>query len=135
MGKTRKLVAQLVARAGHSGKRQQKEGAKYREFSERVESFANSDDQTLSFETSLNSYERMLVHELAEKHGLTSKSTGDGTARHVVLLKNARKTSDASFILCGGHWWYAGIAWALLLCCAGHLAKLNWNRRLMNATV
>ena len=44
---------------------------------------------TLEFPSTLNSHDRLLVHELAEELGLSHKSVGEDKARKIVLQKKA----------------------------------------------
>lgn len=48
----------------------------------------NSSETTKAFPPSLNSFERMLVHEIAVKLGFSHISEGDGEDRHIVVSKS-----------------------------------------------
>lgn len=51
--------------------------------------FANNpNERTKEFPPTLNSFERMLVHEIAAKFGLTHISVGEGDERHIVISKS-----------------------------------------------
>jgi len=49
--------------------------------------FKKSNKQQFNFSNELNSYERRLVHELAEEHNLQHESVGEGKERHILLSK------------------------------------------------
>lgn len=58
------------------------------EFKEKIESFFKSQDGSLHFSSDLNSYERRIIHEIAEEFGLLHESIGDGKNRHIQLRKS-----------------------------------------------
>jgi predicted RNA-binding protein Jag len=43
--------------------------------------------RSLHMQAHLNSYERKMVHEWAEKNGMSHKTEGEGAGRHVVVKK------------------------------------------------
>lgn len=66
-------------------------------FFKKIEEFINDTTKsTLEFE-SLNSFERMKIHEIAEEAGLTHKSTGEGNKRIIILQKNNIKENIGKF--------------------------------------
>lgn len=54
---------------------------------QKVEEFASGDMSELHLPSSLSSYERLLAHETAEKLGISHKTLGEGSKRHVYLYK------------------------------------------------
>lgn len=58
-----------------------------KEYEAIVISFLKSSDQTFEFPPNLNSFERRLIHEICEVHGLQHESQGEGKERHIVLKK------------------------------------------------
>ncbi|CAE8591606.1 unnamed protein product [Polarella glacialis] len=136
MAKSRKLVAQIVAQADKSAHRRGKGDAKQRDIFARVIAFASSSEQAMSFETSLNSFERRLVHELAEENGLKSESTGEGSSRYVTLSKRESEVLGA-FTRFPSNWlelWSClGLAGSLLVLLAGLQLKFTWSKRLQYA--
>ncbi|GFV21813.1 DNA-binding protein SMUBP-2 [Trichonephila clavipes] len=61
-----------------------------------IADFINSSEVSLTFPTSLSSFERRNVHEIAEKLGLIHISTGEGENRYVEVKKKIDKSSVAS---------------------------------------
>lgn len=51
--------------------------------------FATGEASVLQFEPSMNGFQRMLVHEIAEEEGLNHNSYGEGKDRYVVVSKGA----------------------------------------------
>ncbi|GAB6029019.1 DNA-binding protein SMUBP-2 [Chamberlinius hualienensis] len=63
---------------------------KYKEI---LDNFKQSDtEKTYSFPSTLNSFERRLVHEIAEKLGLLHISQGEGEQRHISISKTTNKS-------------------------------------------
>ncbi|XP_074951406.1 DNA-binding protein SMUBP-2 isoform X2 [Phalacrocorax aristotelis] len=62
-----------------------KEGAN--RFRAMLVAFLESSETQLDFPPSLNSHDRMLVHLMAEEHGLQHVSTGDGRERYISVRK------------------------------------------------
>ncbi|XP_071535256.1 DNA-binding protein SMUBP-2-like [Panulirus ornatus] len=58
-----------------------------KEYEAIVMCFLKSSDQTFEFSPNLNSFERHLIHEICEEHGLQHESQGEGKERHIVLKK------------------------------------------------
>lgn len=54
---------------------------------DKIESFARSNKKELTLPSTMTSYERFLVHEIAEKLNLNHASQGDGDQRYIVLRK------------------------------------------------
>merc|ERR1719192_2317304 len=52
-----------------------------------IEAFVKSKTKELSFPPELSSFERMLVHEVAETMGLLHESQGEGAERRIVVRK------------------------------------------------
>lgn len=50
-----------------------------------MDSFLLTTEQELSFPSDLNSYERRVVHEVAEERGLLHESRGEGSERRIVV--------------------------------------------------
>ena len=63
---------------------------------EMLTSFCSSDKQELHLSPSLNSYERLLVHELAERMSLEHKTIARDGSAHIVLRKSRNKTLTIS---------------------------------------
>lgn len=100
--KIQTAAAAAAPSPGHDGKKQpkavlgvrtghRKSGAEAR-IEEVIRGFAASSGQEYVFPSTLNSYERRLVHEAAELLGLLHVSEGDGAERRIVL----RKASEGS---------------------------------------
>ena len=53
---------------------------------------SDNGDNSLEFPATLTNTERKFVHELAAQLGLSSKSTGQGTARHIVVTKGNKSS-------------------------------------------
>ncbi|XP_066488369.1 DNA-binding protein SMUBP-2 [Tiliqua scincoides] len=49
--------------------------------------FLKSDETQLDFPSSLNAHDRLLIHQLAEEHGLQHVSTGGGRERYISVRK------------------------------------------------
>ncbi|XP_067948248.1 DNA-binding protein SMUBP-2-like isoform X2 [Watersipora subatra] len=56
--------------------------------------FLASEDTVHTFPPSLNSYQRMVVHELAASYGLEHESVGEGAKRHLVVRKQTKTKSE-----------------------------------------
>ncbi|KAM8968612.1 DNA-binding protein SMUBP-2 [Sarcophilus harrisii] len=56
-------------------------------FRTRIVDFLESSETLLEFPASLNSHDRMLVHQLAEEHGLKHESVGEGKKRYISVRK------------------------------------------------
>ena len=55
-----------------------------------IEDFLDKSSETvLHCPSDLNTYERMLLHEMAEEKGLEHESIGEGKKRHIVLKKSS----------------------------------------------
>uniref|UniRef100_A0A8C5LCH1 DNA-binding protein SMUBP-2 n=1 Tax=Jaculus jaculus TaxID=51337 RepID=A0A8C5LCH1_JACJA len=54
-----------------------------------IAEFVASEETKLEFPTSLNSHDRLLVHQLAEEHGLRHDSAGEGKARRITVRKRS----------------------------------------------
>ncbi|XP_067137867.1 DNA-binding protein SMUBP-2-like [Centruroides vittatus] len=54
----------------------------------KINAFLQSEENILSFPTTLSSYERRIIHELAERIGLIHSSHGEGSDRYIVLSKH-----------------------------------------------
>ncbi|XP_011383089.1 DNA-binding protein SMUBP-2 isoform X3 [Pteropus vampyrus] len=52
-----------------------------------IAEFVASEQTQLEFPASLNSHDRMRVHQLAEEHGLRHSSAGEGRARYITVSK------------------------------------------------
>jgi len=58
------------------------------EIEEKIVAFvANDEAQSLEFPATFNSYHRVLVHRIAEEHGLLHESSGQGGDRKIVVTK------------------------------------------------
>merc|ERR1719278_621319 len=68
-------------------------------FRDQVEAFVTSKTEELSFPTELSSFDRMLVHEVAEAAGLLHESRGEGAERRVVIRRKAEKCQDGHRIV------------------------------------
>ncbi|XP_027712028.1 DNA-binding protein SMUBP-2 isoform X2 [Vombatus ursinus] len=55
--------------------------------------FLESTRTLLEFPTSLNAHDRMLVHQLAEEHGLKHESIGEGKERYISVHKKGAPTT------------------------------------------
>ncbi|XP_076044984.1 DNA-binding protein SMUBP-2-like [Oratosquilla oratoria] len=67
------------------------------EFEAQIKEFIFSREIQLVFPPDLNSYERRLVHEIAEEHKLKHESTGEDKARHIVVSKkNVKEERDSN---------------------------------------
>merc|ERR1719239_1529578 len=59
------------------------------EFKVQLEAFkSNADKSELRFPSSLNSHDRMVVHEVAKSLGLFHISEGEGSQRHILVSKH-----------------------------------------------
>lgn len=54
-----------------------------------IAEFVASKQTQLEFPASLNSHDRLRVHQLAEEHGLRHSSAGEGRARYITVSKRA----------------------------------------------
>lgn len=54
-----------------------------------IEGFVASKESQLEFPASLSSHDRLLVHQIAEEHGLRHDSTGEGKARHITVSRKS----------------------------------------------
>uniref|UniRef100_A0A452UVW1 DNA-binding protein SMUBP-2 n=1 Tax=Ursus maritimus TaxID=29073 RepID=A0A452UVW1_URSMA len=72
------------------------EGAGSRDRAERfrakIAEFVASEKTQLEFPASLNSHDRMWIHQIAEEHGLRHDSTGEGKKRFITVSKRAPQT-------------------------------------------
>ncbi|XP_039391587.1 DNA-binding protein SMUBP-2 isoform X2 [Mauremys reevesii] len=57
--------------------------------------FLESSEMQLDFPSSLNSHDRMLVHQMAEEHGLQHVSTGEGRERYISISKRTTTVSSS----------------------------------------
>ncbi|XP_025771227.1 DNA-binding protein SMUBP-2 [Puma concolor] len=58
-------------------------------FRAEIAEFVASENTRLEFPASLNSHDRMWIHQIAEEHGLRHDSTGEGKKRFVTVSKRA----------------------------------------------
>lgn len=58
-----------------------------KEYAALINEFLSSSQQTYEFPSTLNSYERCLVHEISDEVGLHHESHGEGKDRHIILRK------------------------------------------------
>ena len=69
-------------------KEKEKNEERRKELEKKISDFVKDKTaSSLEFPKGLNSYERLLVHEIAEKNGLIHASQGEGTDRFIVLEK------------------------------------------------
>ena len=61
---------------------------------EQIETFARSDAMELAFPAQLSSFERMLVHEVAEAAGLLHESQGEGAERRIIVRRKVEKSRE-----------------------------------------
>ncbi|XP_061465901.1 DNA-binding protein SMUBP-2 isoform X2 [Rhineura floridana] len=59
----------------------------------RILEFLESSETQLDFPSSLNAHDRLIVHQLAEEHGLQHVSTGEGRGRYISVRKKATATN------------------------------------------
>uniref|UniRef100_F7CMA5 DNA-binding protein SMUBP-2 n=1 Tax=Monodelphis domestica TaxID=13616 RepID=F7CMA5_MONDO len=64
--------------------------------------FLESSKTLLEFPASLNAHDRMLVHQLAEEHGLKHESVGEGKKRYISVRKKEPRPRDAMSCPGGG---------------------------------
>ncbi|XP_044870039.1 DNA-binding protein SMUBP-2 [Mauremys mutica] len=57
--------------------------------------FLESSEMQLDFPSSLNSHDRMLVHQMAEEYGLQHVSTGEGRERYISISKRTTTVSSS----------------------------------------
>ncbi|XP_030416603.1 DNA-binding protein SMUBP-2 isoform X2 [Gopherus evgoodei] len=57
--------------------------------------FLESSEMQLDFPSSLNSHNRMLVHQMAEEYGLQHVSTGEGRERYISIRKRTTTVSSS----------------------------------------
>ena len=69
---------------------------KEKEFEERLKNFLESENErnVLEFPTNLSSFERLLVHKIAETLDLIHESVGEGEERHIVVKKKSKQRSQ-----------------------------------------
>ncbi|XP_072193027.1 DNA-binding protein SMUBP-2 [Excalfactoria chinensis] len=60
-----------------------------------LEAFLQSDEPQLDFPSSLSPHDRMLIHLLAEEHGLQHISTGEGRDRYISIRKELGQAAVA----------------------------------------
>lgn len=65
-----------------------------KEYTVIINNFLHSSRQTHEFPSTLNSYERRLVHEICDEVGLQHESQGEGKERHIVLQKKSGVPAD-----------------------------------------
>ncbi|XP_026901435.1 DNA-binding protein SMUBP-2 isoform X3 [Acinonyx jubatus] len=58
-------------------------------FGAEIAEFVASENTRLEFPASLNSHDRMWIHQIAEEHGLRHDSTGEGKKRFITVSKRA----------------------------------------------
>ncbi|KAB7507065.1 DNA-binding protein SMUBP-2 [Armadillidium nasatum] len=73
-----------------------------KELEQKIKAFIKSKETILEFPKNLNSFERLLVHEIAAQNGLVHESHGEGKDRFIVLKKDDVKNntideSDCNF--------------------------------------
>ncbi|XP_036619740.1 DNA-binding protein SMUBP-2 [Trichosurus vulpecula] len=73
----------------------QPEGAR-EHFRTMIVDFLESSKTLLEFPVSLNSHDRMLVHQLAEEHGLKHESVGEGKERYISVRKKGATTTPTT---------------------------------------
>ena len=61
---------------------------------EQIETYAKSGAVELAFPAELSSFERMLVHEVAEAAGLLHESHGEGTERRIIVRRKEEKNQE-----------------------------------------
>lgn len=75
------------------------EGAKSRDganhFRAQILEFVASEQMQLEFPSSLNSHDRMRVHQIAEEYGLRHDSAGEGKNRFITVSKRATQATAA----------------------------------------
>ncbi|KAI4308138.1 hypothetical protein L6164_031242 [Bauhinia variegata] len=62
--------------------------------SQLMEKFRASNDEVYTFEANLSHHERAVVHQLSQKMGMKSKSTGHGKQRSVSVYKRKKKVDS-----------------------------------------
>ena len=62
-----------------------------KEYESMILDFVVSNKVKIEFPSDLNSYERRLVHDVAESHDLLHESRGEGKERHIVVSKRVKK--------------------------------------------
>ncbi|XP_050808766.1 DNA-binding protein SMUBP-2 isoform X2 [Gopherus flavomarginatus] len=60
-----------------------------------IAEFLESSEMQLDFPSSLNSHNRMLVHQMAEEYGLQHLSTGEGRKRYISIRKRTTTVSSS----------------------------------------
>ncbi len=73
---------------------QRKDEAKRKDFASTIDDFLRSSETRFDFPATLNSHDRLVVHELAEERGLAHSSVGDGNERRIVLRKVGGKEEE-----------------------------------------
>uniref|UniRef100_A0A8D0GXF9 Immunoglobulin mu DNA binding protein 2 n=1 Tax=Sphenodon punctatus TaxID=8508 RepID=A0A8D0GXF9_SPHPU len=56
--------------------------------------FLESSEKQLDFPASLSSYDRMLVHQMAEEYGLQHVSAGEGSERYIIVRKRTPEVNS-----------------------------------------
>ncbi|XP_029438093.1 DNA-binding protein SMUBP-2 [Rhinatrema bivittatum] len=82
-----------------SGKETKERDSKIRQNELRItiaDFFNDSSKEQVDFPSSLNSHERLLVHQLAEEYGLQHISTGEGKERHITVSKTKAISTSQS---------------------------------------
>ncbi|XP_004393861.1 PREDICTED: DNA-binding protein SMUBP-2 [Odobenus rosmarus divergens] len=64
-------------------------GDRAERFRAKIAEFVASEKTQLEFPASLNSHDRMWIHQIAEEHGLRHDSTGEGKNRFITVSKRA----------------------------------------------
>ena len=72
------------------------------EVRQKLAEFVDTTERTLAFPASLNSFQRMKVHELAEELGLVHTSSGEGRERYVTVEKVPTPARAAGHSAAGG---------------------------------
>ncbi len=72
---------------------------KQKQFQEKLETFiSTSDCYVLEFPNDLNSFERLLVHQIADSLELIHESVGEGNERHIIVKKKHLSTPQLESI-------------------------------------
>jgi len=95
MGVTNKLNAKSSKKyESHNLSMEDDSDARRKEFEVMLNKFLTSRDDSLSLSKTLNSWERRVVHEIADNLGVLHESVGEGSDRHIVLRKKGIPNSD-----------------------------------------
>ena len=63
------------------------------EYQKKIEEFLKDNAKEIIEFKGINSFQRMKVHEIAEKYGLLHKSTGEGTERMIQVMKKSQENN------------------------------------------